>query len=513
MTILPAGAFVERVGWTLLHFLWQGVLIAKVFAAARGLAGRAMSPRARYGLACFALAAMTISLPVTFVLIGGGNPAIPTNASAWSVRPFTGSVSRLAPEQLIASLPGLSQRIFPWLVTAWLCGVLAFSIRLAGGWAVGSRIRSGPSSRPAPSEWQKKLDELVLHVRFSRPVRLLVSSLAHAPMAAGYLRPAILMPVGALTGLPPEQIEALLAHELAHILRNDYLMNLLQGAAEALLFYHPCVWWISKEIRAERELCCDEFAVRLSGDVLTYARALAAVESHRVSRLRLAVAADGGSLRDRIQRPLDPCRAAPTQSSRGAAAALSILLLAGIGAAAMNRNAQPTPAVRLRLGRRIEVSSLAPAHQTAQARTATRHNRLSHDRESATVIPAGKSEGLPVDLPHSLLEKPMQVRFGNGELRVWAPVEGEPVLDGIEMRGMTQEFANELRARLPIQEGQRVSHLARERIGSMTREYGRQMEFSLVGDAEGGAVLRIHPPGSANEPLVPRDSDTERKKK
>jgi hypothetical protein len=393
---------------------------------------------------------------------------------------------------------------------------MAFSIRLAGGWAVAANIRSGASARPASPEWQKKLDDLVLRLRFSRPVRLLVSSLAHAPMAAGYLRPAILMPVGALTGLPPEQIEALLAHELAHILRNDYLVNLLQGAAEALLFYHPCVWWISKEIRAERELCCDDLAVRLSRDVLTYARALAAVESQRVSRLHLAVAANGGSLADRIRRLLDPSQAARMQPSRGAAAALSVFLLAGISAVAMNHHFTPAPVVHLRPQPEVTPSSVAPSQQTAETRTATRHRRVSPPQESATVVPArrpeepsadslmprGEERGAMRDLPPTRFEEPARVRLGNSEFRLWAPIEGEPVLDGIELRGMTEEFASELRARLPIQEGQRVSHVARERIGGMAREYQRQLEFSMIEDAEGGAVLRIHPPGSGSEPLV-----------
>ena len=213
-------------------------------------------------------------------------------------------------------------------------------------------MRSAASARPASGEWQRKLDELIIRMRISRPVRLMVSSLAQAPAVVGWLRPAILMPVGALAGLPAEHIEALLAHELAHIRRHDYLINLLQGVAEALLFYHPSVWWISNEIRAERELCCDDAAVAVCGDALTYARALATVESERPARLRTAMAANGGSLVNRIRRLLDPSQPMPhTQPGPGAAAALAILLLAGIGAAAMDRApmiARGSPSNRLR---------------------------------------------------------------------------------------------------------------------------------------------------------------------
>jgi len=104
-------------------------------------------------------------------------------------------------------------------------------------------------------------------------VRLLVSSLVDVPTVIGWLRPAILVPVEFLTGMSAEHITALLGHEMAHIRRHDYLASILQSVAEALPFYHPAVWWVSEQIRAERELCCDDLAVAAGFDVLTYARA------------------------------------------------------------------------------------------------------------------------------------------------------------------------------------------------------------------------------------------------
>src|SRR6185295_2411884 len=124
-----------------------------------------------------------------------------------------------------------------------------------------------------------------------------------APTVVGWLRPVVLVPVGALAGLPADQVEALLLHELAHIRRHDYLVNILQNVAESLLFYHPAVWWISGHIRAERELCCDDMAVFVCGDSLSYARALAQLESFRPAQVS-ALAANGGSLADRIARLL-----------------------------------------------------------------------------------------------------------------------------------------------------------------------------------------------------------------
>jgi beta-lactamase regulating signal transducer with metallopeptidase domain len=504
--LLPPHDWVERLGWTLLHFLWQGVLIAKLFAAARGLAGRSLNPRVHYVWACAALAAMALAPVATFALIGSGSPLIPASASGWSARPFAMAGSQAAAGEWRFAVPAISERILPWIVATWLCGALAFSIRLAGGWVAAARLRSVASARPASGEWQRKLDGLIIRMRISRPVRLMVSSLAQAPAVVGWLRPAILMPVGALAGLPAEHIEALLAHELAHIRRHDYLINLLQGVAEAMLFYHPSVWWISNEIRAERELCCDDAAVAVCGDAFTYARALATMESERPARLRTAMAANGGSLVNRIRRLLDPSQPMPhTQPGPGAAAALAILLLAGIGAAAMDRAPtigvaakQSTPPARLA----VRPPTLLAVTTSAQPSGApvTRHSR--------TTMPRMEEPAQDQALPKRNMEETMvRYRLGNYELRTWAEVEGEPVLHAIEFRGMTEEFAGEVLARLPIREGQRVSHVAREKIGDVVREYGRRLEFGLSPDGDGGAVLRIHPPGSANVGLLRREAE------
>src|SRR5204863_17364 len=145
---------------------------------------------------------------------------------------------------------------------------------------------------------------LAHRLRISRPVRLVRSALVEVPTAVGWLRPMILLPASTLTGLTTGQIEAILAHEMAHIRRHDYLVNLLQCIVEMLLFYHPAVWWVSRRIREERELCCDDLAVRISGDPVSYARALCALETLRGESMTLALAATSGSLRARIARLL-----------------------------------------------------------------------------------------------------------------------------------------------------------------------------------------------------------------
>ena len=182
-------------------------------------------------------------------------------------------------------------------------------------------------------------------MQVSRRVRLLPTDRVDSPSVIGWLRPVILAPVGVLCGLAPEQVEALLAHELAHVRRHDYLVNVLQGIAESLLFYHPAVWWISNQIRTEREHCCDDLAVEASGDVLVYARALAELESMRPAHFKAALSANDGSLLRRIQRLADPV-AAHRPAGWGVAWSLGALLLVGIaGVAVSGAQAQSPPVV------------------------------------------------------------------------------------------------------------------------------------------------------------------------
>src|SRR5438552_442132 len=189
--------------------------------------------------------------------------------------------------------------LLPGLVGLWGAGVLLLSLRALGGWALVQRLRrSGLAGVPAAIE--STLARLVGALRVSAPVRLYESALVQVPTVIGWLRPVILLPASALTGLSAGQLELILAHELAHIRRGDYLLNLLQTAVETLLFYHPAVWWVGKTMRLERENCCDDVAVSACGNALTYARALTELEQLRCSEPQLALAANGGSLIDRI---------------------------------------------------------------------------------------------------------------------------------------------------------------------------------------------------------------------
>jgi len=263
---------------------------------------------------------MAAAPPLTFLLNHGGQGS---HAAVWTIS------------------ASASQWLLPAVVATWLLGVFAFSIRLFGGWRFAARLRS--TAHPGCTAWQRTLQKVAKQVGASQSVRLLVSSLVDVPTVIGWLRPVILVPVEHLAGLPFEYIEALLAHELAHIRRRDYLASILQGVAEAVLFYHPAVWWISQQIRAERELCCDDLAVDAIGDALSYARALAKLESLHPARVAPGLAANGGSLLHRIQRLIEPSRPV-THTLPGPATASAMLLLwaAGVGVATIHAAQTPT---------------------------------------------------------------------------------------------------------------------------------------------------------------------------
>src|SRR5579863_8818572 len=350
--ILAAQPWVEHLGLTLLHFLWEGSIIAGIYAAARDWGARRMGPNGRYLLACAALVAMAIAPLATWTLLGGPSPE---SVAITFTAPMSAAHANTMPGRFLSvSIPGDADHAMPgpflgWVVAIWFAGATVFSLRLLGGWILAERLRTR-MVRPASAEWQRSFDQLITRISVSRPVRLLVSGTLHAPAAIGWLRAIVLVPAGALAGLPAAQMEALLLHELAHIRRHDYLVNIFQSAVEAVFFYHPAVWWISSHMRAERELCCDDTAVSITGDAVVYARALAELDSARASQSPV-MAANAGSLAGRIARLLGQSSSS-RRPSCGAGTAPALILLA-IGAWTVF--AQPT------VRPEFEVASVKPS--------------------------------------------------------------------------------------------------------------------------------------------------------
>ena len=213
----------------------------------------------------------------------------------------------------------------------WLVGVSLLLVRMAGGWWYVRRLHHLAMKMTA-SPWQAPCRRIAYRLGLPAAAHVVESALVDVPTVVGWLRPAILLPIAAMAALSPAQIEAVLAHELAHIRRHDYAVNLLQTIAETVLFYHPAVWWLSTRVRIEREHCCDEVAVRISGDAVAYVRALAELEARRTSSPALALAATGGSLLERVRRILRvPVTDEPRSTGWAVTLALTIVFTAGAG--------------------------------------------------------------------------------------------------------------------------------------------------------------------------------------
>ncbi len=288
----------KALGWTVFHFLWEGAVIALVLAAALFLT-RSSGLRCR--VACAALLLMLATFGFTFVrALAAQQPRVLPAASI--ALPGLPPDSQSATGGLPSPVKSASE-LLPWLAPFWMAGVLVLQARALLGWFGIRRMRRRGVCR-APEEWQHRLEALAARLRVARPVLLLESCVADVPVVLGYLRPAVLIPVGLLAGLPPAQVDAILIHELAHIRRHDYLLNLLQTMAESILFFHPAAWWVSGIIRNERENCCDDCVVAVHGDVHGYALALTQLEQNRSAARELAVAATGGHLMKRIRRML-----------------------------------------------------------------------------------------------------------------------------------------------------------------------------------------------------------------
>lgn len=351
---------IQAVGWALLHFVWQGALVSAAAAIALRLL-RHSAADVRYVVAAVALSLMA-TLPVvtgvqafqsarTELSIASGAPVMLTidvaETAAGGAELLGGGAASPGGESApVASL----ERWLPVVVLAWMAGVVILGVRLVAGWVWMQRTKSR-GAVPADAALHAVVRRLSRSLHIARTITLLRSPGVDVPTVIGWLKPTVLLPMSALSGLSPLQVEAILAHELAHVRRHDYLVNLLQTLLETLLFYHPAVWWISRQIRRERENCCDDLAVSLCGDPVVYARALADLEALRGPETRLALAASGGALLDRVRRLLT---GPETHAGRGpawlAATSAALLMLLVVGGAAGRRtltassSAVPAPA-------------------------------------------------------------------------------------------------------------------------------------------------------------------------
>ena len=288
--------------WSLLHFLWQGAAIASVAAALMFVFRK---PATRYLVGIGALALMLASFGVTFTLISGASsPAAEVSAAG---APAAASLSTLGatanPEMHVGEQAAVSSDGgFLWIARGWLAGVFVFALRIAFGLLVIEFLRRR-NLVALPDALVERFRGLQKKLGIRREVRYAECNSLSVPAAVGVFRPLVLLPMRALTGLSPEQLDAVIAHELGHIKRFDVAVNFFQVIAESLFFFHPAVWWLNRCIRADREDCCDDVAIATCGGTVGYARALATMEGWR-SVPSLAMAVTGSSATARVARLL-----------------------------------------------------------------------------------------------------------------------------------------------------------------------------------------------------------------
>jgi beta-lactamase regulating signal transducer with metallopeptidase domain/WD40 repeat protein len=328
----------ERLGWVLIHSVWQFAAVAILSTLVVRCLLRA-SANTRYSFLVFAMATLALS-PIATWYAQAPDPIVARDTNQLSEpsrlersakpsrSPQAASGDRLEipfeqqgsaievesnstnsplnhqPKPARLSLNDFKNVLRPWLawiVVLWCLGVIACALRPTLSWFAIRRMRR-VGTFPVSNELLDVLHRVSRQLGVTRSVQLFQSSVVQVPVVLGYLRPMILLPISLLNNLPISQLETILAHELAHVRRHDFLVNLLQTIVETFFFYHPAVWWLSQRIRIEREHCCDDLVIQVLGNRVEYGRALVAIEQLRSSSGILALSATDGSMLARIRR-------------------------------------------------------------------------------------------------------------------------------------------------------------------------------------------------------------------
>lgn len=448
-------------GWTLLHFCWQGAAIAFIYAAVDRMTFRA-GLRVRYGVAILALMMMPLAAVVTFVEqerlvvhvpVGGHEVA----ASQLGVM-HAGLVKGLpmaAPmvESSELWIAGNARYLLPWIDGVWMAGVLLLALRAAGGWYELQLLRRRAVA-VIPMEVEASFRRVSKQLRMGRKVVLRVSDEVISPMAMGVWRAAILLPVSALMQLSPAQLESVLVHELAHIRRWDYLYNLLQTTVECLLFFHPAVWWVSRCARDLREACCDEVAARSCEDPMVYAEALLQLEEQRSRTLQLAMAAKGhdGSLLMRVRQILGEGMTMERTTASGVRVAVAGAIVLG-----------------LLMGSRV-ASGLNLAHRFKPVTAAVKREVAAIAPQAATAVAA--SPAPPVVTPAiAPIVVPDVV-----------PMPAPVVVENPQAEGRGEDYIKQMRAAgYPLDLNNDLDTLISLRSLGVTPEYAREMKHIGLG--------------------------------
>jgi beta-lactamase regulating signal transducer with metallopeptidase domain len=454
MNWIPPSAM-QSLGWALLHFLWQGTALAALAAAAMALCRRAST---RYMLGVGALVLMLLAPLATFLFShgdSGGADAVkssPLAAVAWPSASRPAVKGKAAASGSASSAPAPSLDALPWLVEAWLCGVAFFSLRTAGGFLLLERERRRRSVAAGPRVLEicyTLQDRLGLN----RAIQYCECAWLQAPVVIGWFRPVVLLPVTALTGLSEEQLQSVIAHELAHIRRFDSFVNVFQVWVETLLFYHPAVWWLNKKIRAEREHCCDDVAVSLCGNAVEYARALTLMEEWR-SAPALAMAANRGPLTERIVRLLGLKTLGARMRGIGLTGSLLCLTAALVAGNALLAMARPQHQAGF-VAHAATQTAPTPAQQPSPRTTPNSKPSAAHvqggDQATASAssyIDAMKSVGLTdltVDMLVALKIQDVTPEYVRGLRDQGLHPDAQKII-AMRVQGVTPEYVQQLRA-------------------------------------------------------------------
>jgi beta-lactamase regulating signal transducer with metallopeptidase domain len=415
---------VPVLGSALLHFAWQGVAIGLVAAVLLQLL-RDARPQSRYLVGCLALLACVL-VPATSVLLGLAASSNEAAAPALS----SPAIGYTATSAFRSPLPAwrLADAAMPLIVALWAAGASVFCLRIGIGTLWLRRLRA-TAQGPEQARWQARLDVLARRFGLSMVALRIVAKL-DSPVAAGWLRPVVLLPAAVAAHMPVDLVEALLAHELAHIRRHDYLVNLLQNVVEALLFYHPVVWWLSHRVRTEREHVADAMAAEAIGDPRRLAHALAALSELIPAHAALphaAPAAHGGSLMSRIQHLVRPGQQR-LQAGRIALPALGIAAacMAFYAQAQIGKSDTDTKASHTAAAANAEASRARHAADAAAAEAAAAHADATRAAARAASAPHVRTHGFARIDSEATRDAFALIRNGQ---------------DGVTMSGSTRDMA------------------------------------------------------------------------
>jgi bla regulator protein BlaR1 len=302
-----SASWADVLGWTLLHSLWQALAIVLLLYSSFRIFSQ-LSSQAKYTLACLGMLLTFVSSIVTFTLTYQHQRNAPIPFSNNGVAQLTAIHNDLISESISNPLIQLQHYIDPYIsliVLAWIVGTLCFSARLIGGYIYISKLRQHATF--VNNAWTDKLTTLAAELGIYRALTLGQSSMIDTPMVIGYIKPIILVPIGMFNGLTTAELETIFLHELAHIRRHDYIINLLQSIIEVIFFFNPFVWIISRLVRREREYCCDDTVIGKHADTRAYAHALARLEESRISTNAFALSLGGNrnELLNRIKRIME----------------------------------------------------------------------------------------------------------------------------------------------------------------------------------------------------------------